>query len=372
MRPVIYFMAGGTGGHVLPALEIAQRLQAAGYEIRWMGTEQGLEAKLVPQAGFVIDYLQIGGLRGKGLLRKLTMPVTLLRAVWQARGYLNAHPVALVVGMGGYAAGPGGLAALTKRLPLVIHEQNAVAGLTNRVLAPFTRDTFTAYPSAFRENAGAVITGNPVRAAISALPVPEARIANRAGPVRVLVLGGSLGALAMNERVPAGLAALAKQVPLSVRHQCGRAHLDKTEQIYRDQAVDQEQMTVEVTPFIDDMAGAYAWADFVIARAGAMSVAEIASAGVGALFIPFPHAVDDHQTQNAAFLVDAGAALLIQQDQLSPERLVDMLHPVLSDRTELLRRAQAARATVAEDAAVTLASKMQAHAIQPQGAEVVS
>ncbi|HHQ68754.1 MAG TPA: undecaprenyldiphospho-muramoylpentapeptide beta-N-acetylglucosaminyltransferase, partial [Halothiobacillaceae bacterium] len=360
------------GGHVLPALEIARRCQKAGYEVRWIGTEQGLESRLVPKAGFAIDYLDISGLRGKGLLRKLTMPLRLIRAVIQARGYFKAHPVALVVGMGGYAAGPGGLAAAISRIPLVIHEQNAVAGLTNRVLAQFARETFAAYPQAFPSSKTQVsVIGNPVRQEIAELPAPEVRFAERSGPVRVLVLGGSLGARAINELLPPALLELAKDLPLEVRHQCGADHLKATQAHY-DAADSDSQLKVRVEAFIDDMADAYAWADFVIARAGAMSVAEIATVGLSALFIPFPYAVDDHQTQNAAFLAKAGGAEVIDQSELNQQRLLSVLKPILSDRAGLLARAQAARATVSGDVAESLTRRMLTHASVKTNAEVRS
>ncbi len=347
-HPVIYIMAGGTGGHVVPALAVADALAARGYTIRWMGTRRGIEARLVPQAGYAIDYLNIGGVRGKGLVTRLAAPLALMRAVWQAGHFMRRHRPVLAVGMGGFAAGPGGLAAWLRRCPLVIHEQNAIAGLTNRVLSRFARRTLAAYPNAFARSLPAEqLVGNPVRAEIAALPHPEARLADRSGPVRVLVLGGSLGAQALNEAVPEALARVSQQAPIEVRHQSGARNLEVAQTHYRtaDWGANSQY---QVSGYIDDMAEALGWADFVIARAGAMTVAEIAVAGVGALFIPFPHAVDDHQRFNAAYLVERGAARLVDQREAGVERLANMLGPLLIDRSQLTRMAIQAR-----DSAVT-------------------
>lgn len=348
-RAVIYVMAGGTGGHVVPALAVAGALAERGYAIRWMGTERGIESRLVPDAGYPIDYLAIGGLRGKGLGTRLAAPFRLLHAAWQAGRLLRRHRPALVIGMGGFAAGPGGLAAWLTRRPLVIHEQNAIAGLTNRVLSRLTRVTLAAYPKAFGQALPAAqVVGNPVRSTIAELPAPTARFEGRDGPVRVLVLGGSLGAQALNEAVPQALARISQRADLVVRHQAGPRHLEKAVAHYK--AADWGAASrYEVSGYIDDMAEAFGWADFVIARAGAMTVAEIAAAGLGALFVPFPHAVDDHQRFNAAWLVDQGAARLLNQREADVDTLARLLGPLLADRAALLDMATRAREAAVPD-----------------------
>ncbi len=355
-RAVIYVMAGGTGGHVVPALAVAGALAERGYAIRWMGTERGIESRLVPEAGYPIDYLAIGGLRGKGLGTRLAAPFRLLHAVWQAVRLLRRHRPALVIGMGGFAAGPGGLAARLLRRPLVIHEQNAIAGLTNRVLARLARVTLAAYPKAFgKPLPPGQVVGNPVRAEIAALPEPAARFAGRQGPVRVLVLGGSLGAQALNESLPQALARISRDTGLEVRHQAGPRHLETAVEHYSS-ADWGEGSRHEVSGYIDDMAEAFGWADFVVARAGAMTVAEIAAAGVGALFIPFPHAVDDHQRFNAAWLVEQGAARLLNQREADVDTLVRLLGPLLADRTALLDMAHRAREAAVPDSTARIAA----------------
>ncbi|MCL7744511.1 undecaprenyldiphospho-muramoylpentapeptide beta-N-acetylglucosaminyltransferase [Guyparkeria hydrothermalis] len=355
-RGVIYVMAGGTGGHVIPALAVAEALAERGYAIRWMGTERGIESRLVPEAGYSIDYLEIGGLRGKGLTTRLAAPLRLMRAVWQAIRLLRRHQPVLVVGMGGFAAGPGGLAAWLTRSPLVIHEQNAIAGLTNRVLSRLARVTLAAYPNAFGAPLPASrVVGNPVRGDIEALPAPAERFAGHDGPVRVLVLGGSLGAQALNEAVPEALARISGTTHLDVRHQAGPRHVEAAESHYEN-ANWGAGSRYQVSGFVTDMAEAFGWADFVIARAGAMTVAEIAAAGVGALFIPFPHAVDDHQRFNAAWLVDQGAARLLSQTEADVEHLTALLGPLLADRAVLLDMAERARAAAVPESTARIAS----------------
>ncbi len=347
--PRVYVMAGGTGGHVIPALAVARALTERGYAVRWMGTERGIESRLVPDAGYPLDYLPIGGIRGKGWATRLAAPFALLRAVWAAARLLRRERPVLVIGMGGFAAGPGGLAAWLLRRPLVIHEQNAIAGMTNRVLSRLARVTLAAYPKAFgRPLPDAQVVGNPVRRDIAALPAPEVRLANREGPVRVLVLGGSLGARALNESVPQALARVSGSIALDIRHQAGPRNLDEARAHYEEAAWG-EGSRHEVIGFIDDMAEAFGWADFVIARAGAMTVAEIAAAGIGALFIPFPHAVDDHQRHNAAWLVDQGAARLLDQRDADVERIAGLLGEVLADRALLEGMAVRARAVAVAD-----------------------
>ena len=355
-RAVIYVMAGGTGGHVLPALAVAGALAERGYAIRWMGTERGIESRLVPEADYPIDYLAIGGLRGKGLRTRLAAPFRLLHAVWQAGRLLRRHRPALVIGMGGFAAGPGGLAAWLTRRPLVIHEQNAIAGLTNRVLSRLACVTLAAYPKAFgRILPAEQVVGNPVRAEIATLPDPTSRFDGREGPVRVLVLGGSLGAQALNEAVPQALARISQRTDLSVRHQAGPRHLEKAVTHYETAGWGADSR-YEVSGYIDDMAEAFGWADFVIARAGAMTVAEIAAAGIGALFVPFPHAVDDHQRFDAAWLVAQGAARLLNQREADVDTLARLLGPLLSDRAALLDMATRAREAAVSDSTARIAA----------------
>lgn len=360
-KGIVFMMAGGTGGHVVPALSVARALKSKGYEIRWLGTRAGIEARLVPEAGFAIDWLDIGGVRGKGWATRLMAPWRLLRATLGARRIMARHKPVLAIGMGGYASGPGGLAAWWLGVPLVIHEQNAVAGLTNRILARFAKQTLAAYLQSF-EGTGRAITvvGNPVRPEITALPAPERRLANREGAVRVLVLGGSLGAKALNETIPAVLVRVSTQVPLEVRHQAGTRHLTQTRQNYH-QSIESVRGPsnpgrFEIVDFISDMAESYEWADFVIARAGALTVAEIAAAGVGALFIPFPHAVDDHQTRNASVLEEAGAAMVVQQRDLEVGRLTQQLSGLFGDRAQLLRMARSARGAAFKDSLAMITS----------------
>lgn len=353
-NPLVYVMAGGTGGHVIPALAVAQGLADKGYRIRWLGTTSGIEARLVPEAGFAIDWLNIGGLRGKNIVTRLLTPWRLVRAVITARKYFARNKPALVLGLGGYAAGPGGLAARWLGIPLVIHEQNAIAGLTNRVLARIANHTLAAYLNAFPKAPQAfTLVGNPVRSSIVNMPAVAQRQIGRRGPLRVLVLGGSLGAKALNDAMPSVLSRVSQQLPVSVLHQTGAKNLESAQSNYT-QCRWAAGSDYRVVPFIDDMAEAYAWADFVVARAGALTVAEISVAGIGALFVPFPHAVDDHQTHNAEPLLQSGAALLMQQRDMTVERLVDLLIPVLGDPDRLRDMAQAARAKALPEAAQTM------------------
>lgn len=350
MSGPVMIAAGGTGGHVFPALAVAEVLRADSVPVVWLGTRAGLEARAVPAAGIDIEWLSIGGLRGKGMATRLRAPFTLARACWQAARILRRHRPRALLGMGGFASGPGGLVARMLRCPLVIHEQNAVAGLTNRVLARFAASVLEAVPGTFPPSVGARALGNPVRADIAALPEPDRRLAGREGRPRLLVLGGSQGARALNERVPAALADLAPERRPVVRHQCGERHLDAARAAYAEAGVE-----AEVTAFIDDMAAAYGWADLVAGRAGAMSVAELAAAGVAALLVPYPHAVDDHQRANARWLEDAGAAVVIPEAELDHARLVRELATLLGDREGLARRARQARALARPDAARALA-----------------
>lgn len=352
--PRILIMAGGTGGHVFPALAVAQELRRRGAEVSWLGTRAGIEAELVPQAGIDIDYISISGLRGKGALGWLLAPLRIVRALWQALAVLRRRQPQAVLGLGGFAAGPGGLAAWLTGRPLLIHEQNAVAGLTNRLLSRVAKQVMQAFPGTFPDEPWVSTCGNPVRPEIAALAAPEQRYAGRHGPLRLLVVGGSLGAMVLNETLPRALALLAPELRPLVRHQSGRRHLQQVGEVYRAAGVE-----AELLPFIDDMAAAYDWADLVLCRAGALTVSELAAAGVAAVLVPYPHAVDDHQTRNAAFLVDTGAALLLPQAAMSAETLAATLERFCVDpaagRAELCTMAQAARALARPEATAMVA-----------------
>lgn len=345
----VVIMAGGTGGHVFPALAVAERLRGQGVNVVWMGTRRGLEAQVVPAAGIPMEWVAISGLRGKGALSWLLAPFKLALALFQSMGILLRRRPMAVLGMGGFVAGPGGLAAWLLRRPLLIHEQNAVAGLTNRLLARLAHRAMEAFPGSLGPKA--VLTGNPVRPEIAALPAPEQRLAGRSERLRLLVLGGSLGAQALNETVPAALAQIGPAQRPEVWHQAGARNIDEARRSYADAGVE-----ARVVPFIANMAEAYAWADLVLCRAGALTVAELAAAGVGSILVPFPHAVDDHQTRNAEYLVREGAALLIPQRQLDAARLRDLLLELGQDRGRLLGMAAAARRVAQPDAAERVAA----------------
>ncbi len=308
-RPVM-IMAGGTGGHVYPALAVADELQQRGVPVIWLGTQKGIEARLVPAAGIAVDWLGVSGLRGKGTMTLLLAPFKLLRACVQALAILIKRNPCAVLGMGGFVSGPGGLVAWLLRKPLLIHEQNAIPGLTNRLLAKLANTVMQAFPGSFKQ--AALHVGNPVRADICALAEPEQRFKNRTGPVRLLVFGGSLGAAKLNEVVPQALALISEGERPQVRHQAGPKNLQQALANYQQNGIE-----ADVVAYIDDMAEAYAWADLVLCRAGAMTVAELAAAGVASILVPYPYAVDDHQTFNARYLSDQGAARLVQQDALN-------------------------------------------------------
>ena len=350
MTTRVMIMAGGTGGHVFPALAVAEELRARGVEVFWLGTRQGLEAELVPKAGIEIEWISISGLRGNGLLGWLLAPLRLSKALFQSLEVIMRRRPMAVLGMGGFASGPGGAMTWVLRKPLVIHEQNAVAGLTNRLLARVAGRVIEAFPGTFPSHSQALATGNPVRATIAALPTPDVRMAGREGPLRLLVVGGSLGAKALNETVPAALALMEPTQRPEVWHQTGRRNLDDTNWCYN-----KKQVTGRVDAFIDDMAEAYAWADLVLCRAGALTVSELAAAGVASLLVPFPYAVDNHQTANARYLSESGAALLLPQFELDANRLSEILLRFGRDcqegRVELRAMANRARAKAMTDAA---------------------
>ena len=337
MGPVMV-MAGGTGGHVFPALAAAQRLRERGAEVFWLGTRKGLEARLVPEQGIAMEWIQVEGLRGSGLKRWLKAPLTLSLALLQAFRVIRRRRPAVALGMGGFAAGPGGLMARLLGVPLVVHEQNKVPGLTNQWLARIATRVFEAFPGSFLPQRNARACGNPVRREIAALAPPAERFAGRSGALRLLVLGGSLGAQALNENLPRALALISRAKRPEIRHQSGRNKLRETRQAYLDAGV-----AAEVEPFVENMAEAYGWADLVVCRAGALTIAELASCGVPSILVPYPHAVDDHQTRNAGFLASAGAAVLLPQGELTPERLSELLSPLLDDPEKRLSMATAAR-----------------------------
>lgn len=346
----IVIMAGGTGGHVFPALAVADVLRARGHDVNWIGTRQGLEARVVPAAGIPIEWIEVGGIRGKGLGTLLRSPLRIARGVLQARAILKRLRPSVVLGMGGFASGPGGLAARLRGCPLVLHEQNAIPGFTNRVLSHVAKRVLEGFPGSFAASRHAQYVGNPVRAAIASLPVPETRFAARTGPMRVLVLGGSQGARVLNDIVPQALAqSHAAQRP-EIWHQTGGRDAESVAAAYKSHG-----LNARVGPFIEDMAAAYAWADFAVCRAGALTVAELAAAGLGAVLVPFAAAVDDHQTRNAQFLVNAGAAELLSQSKLSPATLGAVLERLLSDRSYLLDMAKRARACAKPEAAAKVA-----------------
>ncbi len=346
----VLIMAGGTGGHIFPALSVAEELRRDGCDVAWMGTPAGLEARLVPAAGIPIHWLSVGGLRGKGWATRLRAPVALARALATALGIIRQLRPAVVLGMGGFASGPGGIAAWLARRPLVIHEQNAVAGLTNRVLARFSSHVLEAFPGTFPAARRARCIGNPVRADIAALAPPGERLAGREGRARLLVLGGSQGAAVLNETVPKALASLAGDARPEIWHQAGERQLDSARESY-----DRAGVAARVEPFIDDIGEAYAWADLAICRAGALTVAELAAAGLGAVLVPFPAAVDDHQTLNAGFLAECGAAVVMAQSTLTVDSLASVLDELCADRARLGDMAEAARGLARPEASRELA-----------------
>ncbi len=338
MGPRVMVTAGGTGGHVFPALAVAEELRNRGMEVFWLGTPHGLESRLVPEHGFRMERVSIQGLRGKGSLRWLAAPFRLSFALLQTMRVLLRTRPRLVLAMGGFVTGPGGLMARLLGIPLVIHEQNAIPGMTNQWLSRIATRVLEAFPGSFDKSRAAQITGNPVRTEITGLPDPQVRMAGRSDPLRLLVLGGSLGAQVLNEVVPAALSLIDPSRRPEVRHQAGHDKLEPARAAYLQAGVE-----ADVNAFVEDMAEAYSWADLVICRAGALTIAELAVAGVGAILVPYPHAVDDHQTRNARYLSDSGAALLLPQPELSADGLVTRLRPLLQDRRKVLDMALAAR-----------------------------
>jgi UDP-N-acetylglucosamine--N-acetylmuramyl-(pentapeptide) pyrophosphoryl-undecaprenol N-acetylglucosamine transferase len=345
MSKTIMIMAGGTGGHIFPALAVAEKMRAAGWRVVWLGNPEGMEARLVPQHGFEMVWVKFAALRGKGLLRKLLLPFNLLRGFWQAQKAIRQVQPDVVLGMGGYITFPGGMMAALLGTPLVVHEQNSVSGLANRVLAGVADRIVTGFPEVLKNGAW---LGNPVRPEIAGIACPAERFAGRGDAMRLLIIGGSLGAQVLNEMVPKGMAMLnADELPQIV-HQAGEKHIEALKANYAAVGVQ-----AHCVSFIEDMAGAYEWADLVICRAGALTIAELAAAGVASILVPFPHAVDDHQTGNAKFLVNVGGAFLLPQTELTPDSIALIRN---YSRSQLLEMAEKARSLAKPDATAEVAN----------------
>jgi UDP-N-acetylglucosamine--N-acetylmuramyl-(pentapeptide) pyrophosphoryl-undecaprenol N-acetylglucosamine transferase len=342
----VLIMAGGTGGHVFPGLAVAKLLQEKGVKVEWLGTRNGLEARLVPESHIPIHYISIAGLRGKGAKEFVLAPWKLMVALFQSIKIIRKIQPDIILGMGGFVSGPGGVASWLLQRPLIIHEQNAKAGLTNQWLARIAKKVLEGFPNTFAPHRQAITTGNPVRAEICNLPDPEVRFKNRAPALRLLVVGGSLGAAAINQLVPKALATMPLEERPEVYHQTGEKHFQETLSAYSKSGV-----KAEIKSFITEMDEAYAWADIVLCRSGALTVAELCAAGVGAIFVPFPFAVDDHQTANASFMVNNKAACLVQQADLTPEKLVQLLKELQSEREKCFLMAQSAYKSRKIDAA---------------------
>ncbi len=351
----VLIMAGGTGGHIFPGLAVADALRARDASVRWLGASGGMECERVPPSGIPLHTVEISGLRGKGLLPWITAPFRLLKAVVQAMVVLREHRPICAISFGGYAAGPGGLAAWLRGIPLLVHEQNRVPGMTNKFLARIAAKVLQAFPGSFPSTsklASRLITcGNPVRSDVVALAAPRQRMEERSGPVRILVTGGSQGASALNRTLPQALALLPENERPLVRHQTGKRDLEATRRAYGALEIE-----ADVSAFIEDMADAYGWADLIVCRSGALTVSELAAAGLGSILVPFPFAVDDHQTKNAGFLVEAGAARLLPESKLDPESLSALLRGLITDRNVLITMAVAARNVAIPDSAERVAS----------------
>ena len=345
MNRTILVMAGGTGGHIFPALAVAEKMRERGWRVVWLGNPDGMEARLVPQHGFEMVWVKFAALRGKGLVRKLLLPLNLLKGFWQAQKAIRQVQPDVVLGMGGYITFPGGMMASLFGKPLVVHEQNSVAGLANRVLAGVADKIATGFPDVLSKG---VWAGNPVRPEIAQIAPPAERFAERSGALRLLVIGGSLGAQVLNDMVPQGMALLGENEQPQIVHQAGEKHLEALKANYAAVGVQ-----AHCVSFIEDMAGAYEWADLVICRSGALTVAELAAAGVASILVPFPHAVDDHQTGNARFLVNVGGAFLLPQNELTPEAIALIRN---YSRSQLLEMAEKARSLAKPDATEEVAN----------------
>jgi UDP-N-acetylglucosamine--N-acetylmuramyl-(pentapeptide) pyrophosphoryl-undecaprenol N-acetylglucosamine transferase len=341
--PKILLMAGGTGGHIFPALAVAEALTEQGWQTHWLGSENGMEVTLIPKYNIDLSLLSIAGVRGKSLLTRLISPLYILKAVWQAIKVIKKYRPDVVLGMGGFASGPGGLAAWLLQKPLCIHEQNAVPGITNRILSKFSKYSLQAFPDAIVKADS--VTGNPIRSSICNIAAPEERFAELKGDTRILIIGGSRGAAIFNQIMPEVIAQLPETTTLNIWHQTGSGKRGLVQQRYSEQKANyplMERNIIKVDNFIDDIDSAYQWADLVICRAGALTVSELAVVGLGAIFIPFPHAVDDHQTANAEYLVKAGGAEIIQQNEMSVDILTKKIIK-LANREHCLKMAINAR-----------------------------
>jgi UDP-N-acetylglucosamine--N-acetylmuramyl-(pentapeptide) pyrophosphoryl-undecaprenol N-acetylglucosamine transferase len=344
----VMIMAGGTGGHVFPALAVVDELRKENVALAWLGTRRGIEAELVPKNQIDLHYLDIEGIRGRGLGALLKAPLLLLRSIVQSLHVLSQFKPEVVLGMGGFASGPGAIAAWLKRIPIVIHEQNSIAGTTNRISAIFATKVMQGFPNTLKRGEWC---GNPVRFDIANLPPPQVRFAGRTGKTRVLIVGGSRGALAINTLLPKALKQIDEEIRPEILHQTGKVHWQGTLDLYYAQDLNPQSEQIKVVDFIESMAAAYEWADFVICRAGALTIAELTSAGLGSLLIPFPFAIDDHQTANGQLLVSQGAAVMVQQAQLSAEQLAEQLVVICGDAEKRLNMAMRARELAKNSAA---------------------
>ncbi len=353
IRPVL-IMAGGTGGHVFPALAVADELRQRGVPVVWLGTRAGIESRLVPAAGYPIEWLSVKGLRGKKMLTLVFAPLKLLQACWQAAGVIRRNKPCAVLGMGGFVSGPGGLVTWLSRKPLLIHEQNAIPGLTNKLLARLAVVVMQAFPDVFSGREKVKTLGNPVRKSICDLPLPEKRLPTHRGRLRLLIVGGSLGASRLNEVVPQAMQKIPADMRPEIMHQTGLKNLQDAVENYQRSGVE-----AKVEAFIENMAEAYGWADLVICRAGAMTVFELAAAGVASILVPYPYAVDDHQTANASYLETAGAALIRQQSELDSDWLAETVTALMSNRDRLLQMAGAARNLAMPESAKKIADLCQ-------------
>ncbi len=350
MSKNVMIMAGGTGGHIFPALAVANYLRDQGHHVTWLGTKRGLEARVVPSAGFDVDWLSVSGLRGKGVMSLFLAPFMLLKACWQAACVLQSRKPNVVLGMGGFVSGPGGLMARLSGYPLVIHEQNRVPGTTNRLLSKIATSVLEAFPKSFKKEVSAIATGNPLRKEIEKLAALKKELKASDAKLHLLVIGGSLGAAVLNETVPAALTRITDLNQIAVVHQSGEKTLELAQSAYKGLDVE-----VEITPFIEDMAAVYSWADLVICRAGAMTVSEVAAVGLPAIFVPLPHAIDDHQTANARYLAGKDAAILMPQQAFDAKGLASKLEEFISNQKELSEIAKMARQLAEVEATANVA-----------------
>ena len=349
--PKLLVMAGGTGGHVFPALAVAKALADKGWQVRWLGTADRMEARLVPQHGFDIEFIDIKGVRGNGIIRKLAAPFKILRSIMQAKSFINEYEPDVILGMGGFASGPGGVAAKLSGIPLVLHEQNAIPGMTNKLLSKIANKVLCAFPNTFLPDVNAEVVGNPIRQEL--LELGKQTHCSEDEALKVLVVGGSLGAKVFNDVMPEVVSHLSLQHSVTVWHQVGKGNEAKVKELYQYKG---QAASVNVAEFIDDMEAAYRWADVVVCRSGALTVSELAAVGRGSILVPYPHAVDDHQTKNASVLVEAGAAFLLPQTILNADNLAEKLNLFAENRHVVSQMAQQARSVAVLDATQRVAS----------------